>query len=119
MAPVDVDERLHRDQAQPDEEGAGRVLEPVVEALLRGHVRLLDHVVGVDAPRESRVEPEVDRPPESLAMPVEELAEDVSLSAAQSGQEQLIVGELVSRVGQVCRTSSSTRVPNGNRSPTT
>ena len=66
--PVDIGHGLHEHRSQPNERGRRGVVVVVANALRRGQVGFLEHVIGIDATEQPSVHSEIDHPPETLPM---------------------------------------------------
>ncbi len=91
MLPVQVDHRLLRDQAHPDEERL-RVVAEGLQPLVRFDVRLLHDVLGVEAADQPRVEPEVHHARQPFAVVFEQRRHDRIVAGAQLLLEFVVTG---------------------------
>ena len=65
---MNLRQRLADNHPEPDEHPVRCILDDVRDAPLGVEIRLLQHVIGIDAAAQPRVDPEIDDPPQPVAM---------------------------------------------------
>ena len=84
VLPVQVNECLVHDHAQPDEGRRGRTLRVMLEALAGGQERLLQHVLRPQPPPQGLGQPEMDHPPQALPFAGEQLRQRLRVTAPKA-----------------------------------
>jgi hypothetical protein len=94
---VNVDQRLADDQSQPDEAGVRGIGQEMTDPLRGAQVRLLQNVIGIDPSVQPVIQPKVDRPPQSLPVPIKQLGQRL-LVTLHNAVDQLGLGRIVGSV---------------------
>jgi hypothetical protein len=81
-----VDQPVVRDMPQPKMERHRRILQVLVEAAVGLYQHILHNVARVDPALHHPVHPQVDHPPQRLAVPIQELVDGGRLTGACAGE---------------------------------
>ncbi len=91
MPPVDVDQSLASDQAEPDEDRTGRIDQKMINPLHSRQPGFLQHVVRVDSSVQPGVHAKRDHPPEPVTMLRKQFGQRVLIPFGDLA-EQFVVG---------------------------